>query len=254
MKLDANTISQFVKMTRDDNNRIEPTSMYGEVVIVNDLTHVRLDGSDVLIPIDSTVHVKDGERVAVTIVDHKAVIDGNVSDISASNDLVLNIDGNVEDIEDVIDYVFIDNLEQVKKLDGRVVTLEDSLNVISAEIQTKTTLDDVNLAITDRLDGTSILGYVYESMIEVNAVGTTVVTLPTDIPPKTKNNYAVILSIKSYSFNESWDNLITQKAIVYHSNKTTKNFTIVTDITALDITNSVKATKGKAIIKYTIIG
>jgi hypothetical protein len=251
LNIDANVISQFVKITNDNTRKNEIPKAYGKVVISEENTYVQLDGSDLLMPVENTVHVKDGERVIVSIKNHTATIDGNVSDISASNDLVVDLDGDMGDVQDVIDYIFLDTTEQVNKLDKRATSLETSVGQLQTDIQTKVTMDEVNVTITDRL--AEIKTYIYESMVEVPAVGTTVVTLPKDIPANIGDNYVVLLDIKSYSFGDTWDGIITQKCVYYTSTKTNKNFSIVSDITALKVSDFSKVTNGKAVIKYTII-
>lgn len=235
MNLDANIISQFVKITNDNTRKNEIPKAYGKVVISEENTYVQLDGSDLLMPVENTVHVRDGERVIVSIKNHTATIDGNVSDVSASNEIVLNLDGDMEDVQDVIDYMFIDSIEQINELDRRATSLETSVKQLQTDIQTKLTT------------------YIYESLVEISAVGTTVVTLPPDIPDNIGDNYVVLLDIKSYSFGDTWDGIITQKCVVYATTKTDKNFSIVSDITALKVSDFSKATNGKAVIKYTII-
>lgn len=251
MNLDTNVISQFVKITNDNTRKNEIPKAYGKVVISEENTYVQLDGSDLLMPVENTVHVRDGERVIVSIKNHTATIDGNVSDISASNDIVVNLDGNMEDVQDVIDYIFLDTTEQVNKLDKRATSLETSVGQLQTDIQTKVTMDEVNATITNRL--AEITTYIYESLIEIPAVGTTVVTLPQDIPGNIGDNYVVLLEIKSYSFGDTWNGIITQKCVIYATTKTNKNFSIVSDITALKVSDFSKATNGKAVIKYTIM-
>ena len=251
MNLDANVISQFVKITNDNTRKNEIPKAYGKVVMSEGTTYVQLDGSDLLMPVENTVHVKDGERVIVSIKNHTATVDGNISDISASNDIVVNLDGDMDDVKDVIDYVFIDNIEKMNALDKKVTSLETSVGQLQTNIQTKVTMDEVNATITNRL--AEITTYIYESVVEIPAVGTTVVTLPQDIPANIGDNYVVLLDIKSYSFGDTWNGIITQKCVVYTTTKTNKNFSIVSDITALKVSDFSKATNGKAVIKYTII-
>lgn len=251
MNLDANVISQFVKITNDNTRKNEIPKAYGKVVISEGNTYVQLDGSDLLMPVENTVHVKDGERVIVSIKNHTATIDGNVSDISASNELVLNLDGSMENVQDVVDYIFLDTIEQINALDKKATSLETSVGQLQTDIQTKVTMDEVNVTITDRL--AEITTYIYESLVEIPAVGTTVVTLPQDIPGNIGDNYVVLLDIKSYSFGDTWEGIITQKCVIYATTKTDKNFSIVSDITALKVSDFSKATNGKAVIKYTII-
>lgn len=84
MKLSNELVSQFVKITRDKTNVKNETTVYGTVVLYDDNTYVKIDGSDLLTPVDSIVSVIDGERVSILISDHKAVITGNYTDPSAS--------------------------------------------------------------------------------------------------------------------------------------------------------------------------
>ena len=85
MKLSNDLISQFVKVTNDKTESKKETTAYATVVVYNEKTYVKIDGSDLLTPVDSTVSVKDGERVRDKIVDHKATIIGNYTDPSASS-------------------------------------------------------------------------------------------------------------------------------------------------------------------------
>ena len=88
MDLSNNLVSQFVKITndREKHTQQQQSKLFGTTVIYDDKQYVQIDGSDLLTPADSTVHIKDGERVTVSINNHTAIIDGNVSDISASNE------------------------------------------------------------------------------------------------------------------------------------------------------------------------
>lgn len=106
MDLSNKMVSEFVKVTKD-TPKAPNTSAYGKVVIYDDNKYVQLDGSDLLTPADTTVHVNDGERVTVSINGHNATINGNLSDISASNgDLMqfkVNTDGMFLTLRDEFD-------------------------------------------------------------------------------------------------------------------------------------------------------
>lgn len=94
MNLSNNLVSQFVKITNDREKytQQQQSKLFGTAVIYDDKQYVQIDGSDLLTPADSTVHIKDGERVTVSINNHTAIIDGNVSDISASNDQMSSVE------------------------------------------------------------------------------------------------------------------------------------------------------------------
>lgn len=89
MDLSNNLVSQFVKITNDGEKHTQESKLFGTIVNHDGKQYVRIDGSDLLTPAYSTVHIKDGERVTVSINNHAAIIDGNVSDISASNEHLL---------------------------------------------------------------------------------------------------------------------------------------------------------------------
>lgn len=86
MGLTNDLISQFVKTTMDKTEVKKETTVYGTVIFNDDATYVKIDGSDILTPVESTVTVKNGERVSVMISNHKAVITGNHTDPSASSE------------------------------------------------------------------------------------------------------------------------------------------------------------------------
>ena len=101
MDLSNNLVSQFVKITndREKHTQQQQSKLFGTTVIYDDKQYVQIDGSDILTPADSTVHIKDGDRVTVTINNHTAMIDGNVTDISASNEELGIVKGAMLDIQ-----------------------------------------------------------------------------------------------------------------------------------------------------------
>lgn len=96
MKLSADLISQFVKVTNDKKEQPKDTIVYGTVLIRGDGSKwVKIDGSDLYTPFSSTADVKNDDRVTVTIRDHSAIVTGNVTspsartgDVSALGDIV----------------------------------------------------------------------------------------------------------------------------------------------------------------------
>lgn len=101
MGLSNELISAFVKVTKDSQKTKRETIMYGTVVEQTEsegdeavTTHyVKLDGSDLLTPITSTVDIKDGERVTVMIKNHTATVTGNITSPAART-------GDVQKIND----------------------------------------------------------------------------------------------------------------------------------------------------------
>lgn len=87
--------SLFVKATYDKPEPKKETIAYGTAVTQNGKLHVRLDGSDILTPVESTADAKPGDRVTVMIKNHTATITGNLTSPSARSEDVQEISENV---------------------------------------------------------------------------------------------------------------------------------------------------------------
>ena len=86
MDLSNDLISKFVKITNDNTQKeTKEATLYGTTVEYNGEIFVKLDGSDLLTPVDTTSDIKEDERVTVMIKDHNAVVTGNVTSPSASS-------------------------------------------------------------------------------------------------------------------------------------------------------------------------
>lgn len=86
MALSDELVSELVKITNDrerdgDDNKV----VYGVVVDDGTRQFVRIDGSGELTPVITTATIKAGDRVAVEIRNHTALVTGNVADPSASS-------------------------------------------------------------------------------------------------------------------------------------------------------------------------
>ena len=99
MDLSNDLVSQFAKITTGDKDKNKETTVYGTVKVYDGITCVKIDGSDLLTPVDTTTEVKEGERVTVLIKNHSAVITGNTSDPSAGVSTTDKISGNVTKVE-----------------------------------------------------------------------------------------------------------------------------------------------------------
>ena len=145
MDLSNNLVSQFVKITndREKHTQQQQSKLFGTTVIYDDKQYVQIDGSDLLTPADSTVHIKDGERVTVTINNHTAIIDGNVTDVSASNE-------HLERVETEFLLVKNDYLEFKVDTEGMFLTIRDETDKKFADF--KVTVDGMFLEIRNETD------------------------------------------------------------------------------------------------------
>lgn len=99
MGLSHDIISEFVRITNDKKEKPKEGIVYGVVAQTSDGNYVKIDGSDLITPAETTTEVQDGERVAVMIKDHTATITGNVTSPSANSN---SINKKFESVSDKI--------------------------------------------------------------------------------------------------------------------------------------------------------
>lgn len=130
MALSNDLISKFVKATKDDNKTLKETVVYGTVQ--KDVGYVKLDGSDVLTPVKTTIVLAENDRVTVLLRNHEAVVTGNVSSPAArSKDTLKIVDLTAQNAR-------IDTLEAAN------VTIQNTLTAVNADITTLKA-DDVTI-------------------------------------------------------------------------------------------------------------
>lgn len=140
MSLSSDLISEFVKVTKDDEKPKSETIVYGTTVVYDGSTYVKLDGSELLTPVSTTSSTKDGERVTVMIKDHTATITGNMSSPSARSGDVEDIAGDVKGIADQISEFEIVIAGKVETSDFNAEKAKiDNLIVENAKITEKLT-------------------------------------------------------------------------------------------------------------------
>lgn len=163
MGLSNKTVSQFVKITNDNTSQKQNGKLYGTAVIYDNEQYVQIDGSDLLTPADSTVHIKNGERVTVSIDKHTALIDGNVTDVSASNQQVINLEEDLVKFRVDAEGMFLDIRDE---MDDKFANYEFTLEEMRSEIGKKVDGEEVktivvqnaeswNLSIDGKLYGTN---------------------------------------------------------------------------------------------------
>ena len=104
MVVSNDLVSQLVKTLNTDTSKTNTDSTVYGTVVYDGKTWVKLDGSDLLTPVTTTVDVADGDRVSVTIKDHQAVVTGNYTDPSASSKTVSSQGATISEFGSVIAY------------------------------------------------------------------------------------------------------------------------------------------------------
>ena len=159
MKLSDNVISEFVKMTNDTpSTNTNQSKIYGTAIIYDDEQYVQLDGSDLLTPADNTVHIKNGERVTVSIQNHVATIDGNISDISASNQHLVSVENDLVNFKITTEGMFLEVRDEFNtKLTDFKVTVDGMFLEVKNETEQKfsdfrVTVDGMFLSVRNDMD------------------------------------------------------------------------------------------------------
>ena len=142
MSLSTDLISQFAKVTNDNSKREKGTAIaYATVVSRGDTMYVKLDGSDVLTPVSSTVSVRDGERVTVMIKNHIATITGNITSPAA------NSEDNIDAARTATNYMDLSD-------DRGLIVGDRTSTILRGNIQLKAESGGASIALRD---GTTIL-------------------------------------------------------------------------------------------------
>ena len=141
MALSHDLISQFAKVINNDKKAKNESTSYGTTVEYNGSTYVKLDGSDLLTPVETTADTKPGERVTVLIKDHTATVTGNLSSPAARKGDVEEIGNKISEVEILVaDKVSAEQLEVEKGRIDDLVTenlrIKEHLEASDAEIDT----------------------------------------------------------------------------------------------------------------------
>ena len=159
MALSSQLISQFAKTINAANkkqNENTSTTLYGETVVYNGQTYVKLDGSELLTPVETTTSVKDGDRVTVKIENHSATVTGNLSDPSASTTNVTEVIDQITEFEIVMAHkVTAEELEATNAYIENLKAISakfEEMSAITAEIEEL----QAKLASIDHLTATDI--------------------------------------------------------------------------------------------------
>jgi hypothetical protein len=162
MSLSNDLLSLFAKTTNDKSSAKKETTVYGTVVIQNGKQYVKIDGSELLTPVESTTDMQNGERVNVLIKGHTATVIGNISSPSARTDTVKELENNVEKfkvkISDDVNAIEI-GIKNILLKSGDVVISTDyymkyySLSSVTAPNKDYTIVIKANLPINHYLDG-----------------------------------------------------------------------------------------------------
>ena len=156
MGLSNDLVSQFVKVTKDTDEKKRNTTVYGTLVKVDDTVCVMLDGSEVVTPVSTLADCNEGDRVMINIDNHNATIIGNITSPSARVDDVTDMGNRIEANEAEIKNIKADrittdylktNYAEIGALDAanaKITNLEARSASIEALKADKAAIDDLN--------------------------------------------------------------------------------------------------------------
>ena len=167
MSLSYDLISEFVKITNDKKDDKKEGTVYATVVSGTEGKYVRIDGSDLLTPMDTTTDIEDGERVTLMIKDHKAIVTGNVTTPSASTTKVDKISESVNSVSDRVGTFELVVADKVSKNE-----LEAYKATIEVLIANKATIEDLE-AVNATIENLKVKDAEIENAVVENSKATT---------------------------------------------------------------------------------
>ena len=83
MDLSRNIIKRYVQVASPEKITSNSETVYGTVVNEGETLYVKIDGSDILTPVSSTIDIKANDRVLVLVKNHEATVIGSPSSPTA---------------------------------------------------------------------------------------------------------------------------------------------------------------------------
>lgn len=185
MGLSSDLISQFSKATVNHNKEKKESIVYGTAVEYAGSMYVRLDGSSLMTPMESTTDVKAGDRVTVLIKNHTATTIGNITSPSVSNSRLESAKQEVIAASKI--YVteelkaYSGVFEKIEVFEGKFDSIEASVgefdrlkaNLITTEILQTNYIDAINAKFNN-------LNATYATITQLNAVNAKIENLNVD--------------------------------------------------------------------------
>lgn len=248
MRLSAELISQFAKVTNDRSTTKKDSTVYGTIETVDDVHYVHLDGayyedgSPRLIPLTTTVAVQTGNRVIVSIRNHMAVVTGNLTTPSTTVEHVIEVERSIVDTVEA-NYAKIDSLEAAEAAIGELR---------AHDVIVDGTLEAQNAVIEGKLDA-EVAEITYAKIEQVDAHYGEFDTLRADYAvfkeTTTKELYADVAEIEKLIFGSAGGNVIQTSfanAVIAQLGNAQIKSAMIDDIDTNEVT--IKSADGRLII------
>lgn len=138
MDLSRNIIKRYVQVASPEKITSNSETVYGTVVNEGEKLYVKIDGSDILTPVSSTIDIKANDRVLVLVKNHEATVIGSPSSPTARLEELKNLGTEVTEFKAVATRDLISARADIGKLQATDVDITDKLTANKASIENLT--------------------------------------------------------------------------------------------------------------------
>lgn len=248
MRLSAELISQFAKVTNDKSVTKKESTSYGTIVTRDGVDYVHIDGaftkdgSVILIPLTATVSVQNGDRVIVSIRNHMAVVTGNLTNPSTTVE-------HVTQVEKTISKEIQTNYAQIDSLSAAEAEIE---KLKANDVLITGTLESQNVVINGKLDA-EVAEITYAKIEQVDAHYGEFDTLRSDYAvfkaTTTNELYADVAEIEKLIFGSAGGDVIQTSfanAVIAQLGDAQIKSAMIQDIVTNEVT--IKSSDGRLVI------
>ena len=100
--LSRNIIKRYVQVASPEKITSNSETVYGTVVNEGETLYVKIDGSNILTPVSSTIDIKANDRVLVLVKNHEATVIGSPSSPTARLEELTKLGGKVTKLDTVV--------------------------------------------------------------------------------------------------------------------------------------------------------
>lgn len=153
--LSRNIIKRYVQVASPEKITSNSETVYGTVVNEGETLYVKIDGSDILTPVSSTIDIKANDRVLVLVKNHEATVIGSPSSPTARLEELTKLGGKVTKLDTVVAGKFVAIQASIDNLNANKLSVKDA----ELKYATIEKLDAENATINGKLSA-------YEASIE----------------------------------------------------------------------------------------
>lgn len=102
MDLSRNIVKRYVQVASPEKITSNSETVYGTVVNEGETLYVKIDGSNILTPVSSTIDIKANDRVLVLVKNHEATVIGSPSSPTARLEELTKLGGKVTKLDTVV--------------------------------------------------------------------------------------------------------------------------------------------------------